>query len=90
MWMNLRLEKLPLNSLFYQFRGRFGGANSGRYVTIIRLWRQQRDFSGHTIDLSLAPAFLTCLHCRHRFANAAPSACPSRMSPAYNSETPIT
>ena len=38
-----------------------------------RLRQLKRDFPGNAIDLSLAPAFLACLHCRHRFANAAPS-----------------
>ena len=39
----------------------------------IRLGRHQRDFSGHAMDLGLAPPFLGCFHRRHRFADAAPS-----------------
>src|SRR5262249_36584622 len=36
------------------------------------LGRFPRDFSGHAMDLRLAPAFLCCLYRRHRFGNTPP------------------
>src|SRR6202011_2667776 len=39
----------------------------------IGLGRQQRDFSGGSVDLRLPQLFLGCFHRGYRFANAAPS-----------------
>src|SRR5262245_16322370 len=38
-----------------------------------RFARQQRDFSGSSVDLGFVPSFLGCLRHRHRFTTAAPS-----------------
>ena len=37
----------------------------------VRFRRLQRNFSGHSVNLGLAPRFPCCVHRRYRFANAA-------------------
>jgi hypothetical protein len=39
----------------------------------IRLGRDQRDFPGDSMDISLAPPFVRCFNQRYRFINGAPS-----------------
>src|SRR5262249_40593209 len=39
----------------------------------IRLWRLERDFPGHPMDIGLEPRFPGCFDYGHRLVNAAPS-----------------